>query len=79
MTTDLDENGIGKSTNPDINQGGGGLAENAISHEDMLSDVYNYMKWKNFRINPTTGEMEEVNNAGPIDGKKLETKLYAFG
>ena len=79
MTTDLDENGIGKSTNPDINQGGGGLAENAISHEDMLSDVYNYMKWKNFRINPTTGQMEEVNSAGPIDGKKLETKLYAFG
>ena len=50
MTTDLDENGIGKSTNPNVNQGGGGLAQNAISHEDMLSDSYNYMKWKNFRI-----------------------------
>lgn len=79
MTTDLDENGIGKSTNPNANQGGGGLKENAISHEDMLSDAYNYMKWKNFRINPATGQMEEVNSAGPIDGKKLETKLYAFG
>ena len=73
MTTD------GKSTNPNVSQGGGGLAENTISHEDMLSDSYNYMKWKNFRINSTNGQMEEVNNAGPIDGKKLETKLYAFG
>ena len=73
MTTD------GKSTNPNVSQGGGGLAENTISHEDMLSDSYNYMKWKNFRINSTNGQMEEVNSAGPIDGKKLETKLYAFG
>lgn len=73
MTTD------GKSTNPTASQGGGGLAENVISHEDMLSDAYNYMKWKNFRINSTNGQMEEVNSAGPIDGKKLETKLYAFG
>lgn len=73
MTTD------GKSTNPNVSQGGGGLAENTISHEDMLSDSYNYMKWKNFRINSINGQMEEVNSAGPIDGKKLETKLYAFG
>ena len=77
MTTDLDGDGIAKSTNPDTTQGGGGQVENAISHSDMLSSDYNYMTWKNYRLE--NDEMVPAEGAGNIDGKKLETKLYAFG
>ena len=41
MTTDTAEDGTACSTNPNIAAGGGGSAENAISHEDMLSPNYN--------------------------------------
>lgn len=77
MTTDTGDDGIAKSTNPNVAEGGGGQAENAISHQDMLSTDYNYMTWKNYRMQGDS--MVEVTNAGPIDGKKLDTKLYAFG
>lgn len=77
MTTDTAEDGTACSTNPNIAAGGGGSAENAISHEDMLSPNYNYMTWKNYRLE--NEKMVEAIGEGPIDGKKLDTKLYAFG
>jgi len=43
----------------------------------MLSSDYNYMTWKNYRLE--NDEMVPAEGAGNIDGKKLETKLYAFG
>ena len=52
--------------------------EEALSHEEMLSPDHNYMKWTNMRYNGD-GELIPANSLGDIDGKKLETQLYAFG
>lgn len=42
-------------------------------HALALSPIYNYMNWT------STYQGEEVTTPGPIDGKMLDTKLYAFG
>ena len=56
----------------------------AISHEDMLSDKYNYMAWINEEAIEENGKIKYQPIESPevgqnIDGKKLDTKLYAFG
>lgn len=48
-----------------------------ISHDVMLSDLHNYMRWKNYAIDPETGD--QIDAIGNIDGKKLDTQLYGFG
>ena len=67
---------------------------NTLTHTQMLDTSHNYMKWINQRIsrdgnnNPILDEHGEIvyndilddrPTAGPIDAKKLDTKLYAFG
>lgn len=42
-------------------------------HILALSPAYNYMNWT------STYEGNKVTSPGPIDGKTLDTKLYAFG
>ena len=55
----------------------------ALSHEEMLSDEHNYMRWTNIYYpdgdteNPTVITQPSAGQA--IDGKKLDTQLYAFG
>lgn len=50
-----------------------------ISHKDMLNPDYNYMKWTNYKLDNNKEKVYELNQNDSIDGKELETKLYAFG
>ena len=55
-------------------------SDSFISHADMLSPAHNFMEWVNQTKN-NNGEYEILPNGTPgnIDGKQLNTELYAFG
>lgn len=51
-----------------------------LAHDVMLSTSCNYMIWRNeYKTATGTYELAPDSYNGPIDGKKLDTKLYAFG
>ncbi len=62
----------GKSTKDENSTG------NIISHDDMFSSDYNKVNWSNY-YKQGNQQIESRNVNDPIDGKKLDIKLYSFG
>lgn len=51
---------------------------NIISHDNMFSFDYNKVSWSNY-YNQGNKQIKSENINDPIDGKKLDIKLYSFG